>query len=206
MHCFIISALVSVSEEVRSRCHLKHRIAHTISESTSSDSISNELVSHQIHQLATSPMLPPAVSPCQPQPQLPPPPAIIPPPPPVLNNTNNAVMFVSSPPPTSPAASGPPSTPPSGGSVTSGGSSGAGSNNSTSPSPGSAPLAPQSFPGALTPTTRRQKSWDTLDQNAMAQARQQKNTHLTQVQVQSDNPVTMASFFSLLPVSSVCLD
>jgi len=41
-HC--IAALVSVSEEVRSRCHLKHRFCSMhISESTSNDSIYGEM-------------------------------------------------------------------------------------------------------------------------------------------------------------------
>ena len=34
--------------------------------------------------------------------------------------------------------------------------------------------------GSLTPANRRQKSWDLLDQNAIAQARQQKNNSTTQ--------------------------
>ena len=38
-----VAALVSVSEEVRSRCHLKHRFCMHISESASNDSISGEL-------------------------------------------------------------------------------------------------------------------------------------------------------------------
>lgn len=37
-----LAALVSVSEEVRSRCHLKHRVCH-MSESTSSDSMSADI-------------------------------------------------------------------------------------------------------------------------------------------------------------------
>ena len=56
-----LAALVSVSEEVRSRCHLKHRLAQTISESTSSDSISNDLAAqhspHGPHGGATSPQV-----------------------------------------------------------------------------------------------------------------------------------------------------
>ena len=56
--CYFFAALVSVSEEVRSRCHLKHRVPQTISESTSSDSISGDLAAHTPH----IPHLP--VSPC----------------------------------------------------------------------------------------------------------------------------------------------
>ncbi len=47
--CRFLAALVSVSEEVRSRCHLKHRVPPTISESTSSDSISGDLAAHTPH-------------------------------------------------------------------------------------------------------------------------------------------------------------
>ena len=47
-----------------------------------------------------------------------------------------------------------------------------------------AALLPQGVGGPPGPCpTRRQKSWDALDQAAMAQARLMKNTHLTQVQV-----------------------
>ena len=41
---FLCVALVSVSEEVRSRCHLKHRVSPHLSESASSDSISTDLM------------------------------------------------------------------------------------------------------------------------------------------------------------------
>ena len=111
-----LAALVSVSEEVRSRCHLKHRNPPTIPESASSDSISVDLAQHQ------QPVTPPAPPPVAPPPQPPPPPQQQAPPP----------------------------------------------------------------QQQTTPTTRRQKSWDLLDQNAMAQARLQKQGHMTQVQVSTE--------------------
>ena len=57
--------MVSVSEEVRSRCHLKHRVPQTISESTSSDSISGDLAAHTPHipHPPVSPQATSAVSP-----------------------------------------------------------------------------------------------------------------------------------------------
>ena len=53
------TALVSVSEEVRSRCHLKHRFSCSIPESASSDSISAELASHAVMSSQPPPPLPP---------------------------------------------------------------------------------------------------------------------------------------------------
>ena len=54
-----------MSEEVRSRCHLKHRVPQTISESTSSDSISGDLAAHIPHipHPPVSPQATSAVSP-----------------------------------------------------------------------------------------------------------------------------------------------
>lgn len=43
-----LAALISVSEEVQSRCHLKHRLMNTMTESASTDSISAELMQHQV--------------------------------------------------------------------------------------------------------------------------------------------------------------
>ena len=103
----MIAALVSVSEEVRSRCHLKHRAAnYTISESPSSDSLIAELNAQGTSASAPA-----------------------------------SVLSVSI-----PSSQGP-------------------------LLPGSTPLA------------RRQKSCDLLDQTAMAMARMQKNTQLSQSQV-----------------------
>ncbi|RUS73016.1 hypothetical protein EGW08_019222, partial [Elysia chlorotica] len=41
-----LAALVSVSEEVRSRCHLKHRTPNYLSDSPSSESVSSDMTSH----------------------------------------------------------------------------------------------------------------------------------------------------------------
>ncbi|CAH1800649.1 unnamed protein product [Owenia fusiformis] len=96
-----LAALVSVSEEVRSRCHLQHAVGTTLPESCSNDSISVDLAA------------------------------------PVIQ-------------------------------ITSG---------SGQPIPLPAPS------GQATPLTRRQKSWDQLDQSAMQSARVPRNQHLQQVQV-----------------------
>ncbi|KAK2173204.1 hypothetical protein NP493_892g01057 [Ridgeia piscesae] len=124
-----LAALVSVSEEVRSRCHLKHRLSPQICESTSSDSISNDLTPPPPPNApATSPVHPPAhhvLAPSASQPQ----------------------------------------------------GMGAAS--------GCAPLMP-------TPA-RRQKSCDTLDQSAMAQARMSKHVTQVQVGITGSNPKTWHS-------------
>ncbi|XP_013381612.1 neurofibromin-like [Lingula anatina] len=52
-----LAALVSVSEEVRSRCHMKHRISQSITESTSTDSLSGELMSSQGVLVGQIPMM-----------------------------------------------------------------------------------------------------------------------------------------------------
>ncbi|KAK3767382.1 hypothetical protein RRG08_049749 [Elysia crispata] len=54
-----LAALVSVSEEVRSRCHLKHRTPNYLSDSPSSESVSSDLTSHGP---SPSPSLPTSVS------------------------------------------------------------------------------------------------------------------------------------------------
>ena len=119
------AALVSVSEEVRSRCHLKHRLSPQICESTSSDSISNDLTPPPpTNAPATSPVHPPAhhvLAPSASQPQ----------------------------------------------------GMGAAS--------GCAPLMP-------TPA-RRQKSCDTLDQSALAQARMTKHSPQVQVGITVRTPI-----------------
>lgn len=65
--CF--AALVSVSEEVRSRCHLKHRVSqYVMTDSPSSDSISAELntpgitigTSASAHSMSTTPIQTPS--------------------------------------------------------------------------------------------------------------------------------------------------
>ena len=156
-----LAALVSVSEEVRSRCHLKHRLAQTISESTSSDSISNELTAqhspHGPHGGTTSPQVPhistsaatAPVSPSQAHPQmvLGVPPIGLPPPSPVTSGGTSPVSLQVQ-----------------------------GQGQAQGQAAGT-------LPAVTTPTTRRQKSWDALDQNALATARLQKPNHLTQVQV-----------------------
>ncbi|XP_035826282.1 neurofibromin-like, partial [Aplysia californica] len=96
-----LAALVSVSEEVRSRCHLKHRTPNYLSDSPSSESVSSDMASQG---QSPSPSLP----------------------------TSASTSGVSTP--------------------------------ITHPNPPQALLLPQ---------TRRQKSLDVLDQNALAVARQQ---------------------------------
>ncbi|XP_067128062.1 neurofibromin isoform X2 [Centruroides vittatus] len=131
-----LAALVSVSEEVRSRCHLKHRIARVVSESPSAEGFSGDLHS----AISTSPSNP---TPTQT-------PGHTPIPSPCSSASTSAQ--------TSPHAPLP-------------------SHN--------AQLIPQGGSGtplANTPFNRRQKSWDLLDQNALAQARLTKQTTVQQVQ------------------------
>ena len=135
----LLAALVSVSEEVRSRCHLKHRISPHLSESASSDSLSADLISHHGPPQAISPGSHPhlvgVISPGMPPAGM----VILPPMPPSVEASGGMVLSASTP----------------------------------------------------IPTPRKQKSWETLDQNAMSQARQQKNTQLSQVQenlIQQQSP------------------
>ncbi|KAK2156732.1 hypothetical protein LSH36_206g01021 [Paralvinella palmiformis] len=226
-----LAALVSVSEEVRSRCHLKHRFSCSIPESASSDSISAELASHTNNTVPSNsqpaslppqpqnppqpmhhptPPLPPP--PPEPKPQLPSPPPCRQPPPssafsPASQTATQQQMLIQQPQSTAAPSQPPPSTSPQlpqslqhlvlqqqspqqlqmlQSSAIS----------PSQPNGGIIPGPPYSAPaqscsgqgsgGGLfnpigTPTTRRQKSWDALDQTAMAQARHQKNLHLTQV-------------------------
>lgn len=121
---------MSVSEEVRSRCHLKHRISqYMMTESPSSDSLNSE-----IPQMSTTP----------------------------------------------------------GGSSNS--SSGSGQSIPSTPAPPAPPTVPQNQNNTLpmaTPTPKRQKSWDLLDQSAMNTARgmQKGNAHLAQAQVRISHTV-----------------
>jgi hypothetical protein len=57
----------------------------------------------------------------------------------------------------------------------------------------------QQASGVGTPTNRRQKSWDLLDQTAIAQARQQKQHTQQQVQHQvSQNRITRPVSYSIM--------
>ena len=136
------AALVSVSEEVRSRCHLKHRLAQHMSESASNDSINTELVSGLGQQVVSYIPLPQVTA-------------------------------------TSPQQSYPPSSQITAPNCCA--QAAANAAQATSPCQPPNTLALQAPP--MTATPRRQKSFETLDQNAMAQARMQKNPVLTQVQV-----------------------
>lgn len=109
---FLVLALIPVSEEVRSRCHLKHSASRATSECGSVDNV------HMGVQL-------------------------------------NAVGI--------PTSSTSPATSPS-----------------ASPHRGHSPSGRQ-LSGSSTPVNRRQKSWDLLDQTAIAQARLQKQTQVQSV-------------------------
>ncbi|XP_071038330.1 neurofibromin isoform X2 [Parasteatoda tepidariorum] len=117
-----LAALVSVSEEVRSRCHLKHRITRVISESPSAEAFATELHPTVLTQVSTSPSNP---SPPTPSP-----------------SSNSAQTSPHGPPP--------------------------------------ANCIQQTLP--VTPVNRRHKSWDTLDQNALFQAKQNKQSPVQQPQ------------------------
>lgn len=122
---FLFTALVSVSEEVRSRCHLKHRISqYMMTESPSSDSLNAE-----IPQMSTTPG----------------------------GSSNSSTGSAQS----MPSAQAPP----------------------VPPVP--VPTTQNNTLPMATPTPKRQKSWDLLDQSAMNTARgmQKGNTHLSQGQV-----------------------
>ncbi|XP_023718195.1 neurofibromin isoform X4 [Cryptotermes secundus] len=122
-----LAALVSVSEEVRSRCHVKHSLARMIPELGSGENFDvDSHLSLMPHPPATN------VSPA-------------------MN-----VMLATSPSQRS-----------------------EGSNGQSYQQP------PQQASGVGTPTNRRQKSWDLLDQTAIAQARQQKQHTQQQAQHQS---------------------
>ncbi|XP_071181509.1 neurofibromin-like isoform X6 [Mytilus edulis] len=119
-----LAALVSVSEEVRSRCHLKHRISqYMMTESPSSDSLNAE-----IPQMSTTPG----------------------------GSSNSSTGSAQS----MPSAQAPP----------------------VPPVP--VPTTQNNTLPMATPTPKRQKSWDLLDQSAMNTARgmQKGNTHLSQGQ------------------------
>ncbi|PNF22776.1 hypothetical protein B7P43_G02506 [Cryptotermes secundus] len=121
-----LAALVSVSEEVRSRCHVKHSLARMIPELGSGENFDvDSHLSLMPHPPATN------VSPA-------------------MN-----VMLATSPSQRS-----------------------EGSNGQSYQQP------PQQASGVGTPTNRRQKSWDLLDQTAIAQARQQKQHTQQQAQHQ----------------------
>ncbi|XP_068081132.1 neurofibromin [Anabrus simplex] len=112
-----LAALVSVSEEVRSRCHVKHSLARTIPESGSTENFPVDMHLNLIPQPHVAPTL----------------------------GTGSSIQA--------------PATP-----CDNNGSQHSGSSSSS------------------TPANRRQKSWDLLDQTAIAQARQQKHTPPQQVQ------------------------
>ncbi|XP_069683037.1 neurofibromin isoform X4 [Periplaneta americana] len=126
-----LAALVSVSEEVRSRCHVKHSLARMIPESGSSEnfSVDNHL------GLLPHPPVPPA-------------------------NVSPAMNVISNPSPSQRSEG----------------------NNGQSNQP-----CQQHASGGGTPTNRRQKSWDLLDQTAIAQARQQKQHPQQQTQHQDSS-------------------
>lgn len=158
-------ALVSVSEEVRSRCHLKHRFCTHISESVSSDSISNELISHH-------PYPPPSATSPQQHPQ----PSAAP----YINLPLSAVAPAGQLPSLS-TGHGTGSISPTWSSAGTAAAAGAGMAEGT----GTGGLSPQGVCSAGGPPVpaRRQKSCDALDASALAQARIQKNSQLTQLQV-----------------------
>ncbi|KAG8232721.1 hypothetical protein J437_LFUL013314, partial [Ladona fulva] len=116
-----LAALVSVSEEVRSRCHAKHSFARPLPDSSSAENFPGDMPINLLPQNISSVGLPPA------------------------NMQGNDNMVMSN----------------RGGSVM-------GDPSATIPNP------------LGTPTNRRQKSWDLLDQAALAQARQQKQTQVQQ--------------------------
>lgn len=135
-----LSALVSVSEEVQSRCHLKHRITRLVSESPSTKNFTSDL----------------------------------------QQNANNTTGSSNSPknPPTTPTQQTPSPTPLPSPSTSM--SSCVSQTTQTTIIPTSYTmhqLHPQSSSNASisshpsTPTNRRQKSWDILDQNAISQAK-----------------------------------
>ncbi|XP_022248395.1 neurofibromin-like, partial [Limulus polyphemus] len=121
-----LAALISVSEEVRSRCHLKHRVARVVSESPSAERFAVDLHSSVPSSQCT-------ISPSNPTPSHTPGHTPIPSP-----------------------------------------------SSSTCPSIQTSPHPPQ-MSMAVVPTTRRQKSWDLLDQNALSQAHLTKHTSVQQV-------------------------
>ncbi|PNF21161.1 hypothetical protein B7P43_G05091 [Cryptotermes secundus] len=118
-----LAALVSVSEEVRSRCHVKHSIARMIPESGSGE---NFAVDSHLNVMPHPP----------------------------ATNVSHAMSVMSA----SPSQRS------------------EGSNGQSNQQP------QQEASGVGTPTNRRQKSWDLLDQTAIALARQKK--HHTQQQAQ----------------------
>ncbi|GIZ02177.1 neurofibromin [Caerostris extrusa] len=125
-----LAALVSVSEEVRSRCHLKHRITRVVSESPSAEAFATEL------HLTVSPQV--STSPSNPSPPTPSP------------SSNSAQTSPHGPPPP-------------------------------------ANCIQQTLP--VTPVNRRHKSWDTLDQNALFQAKQNNKQSPVQQPQSKDNKV-----------------
>ncbi|XP_046387119.1 neurofibromin isoform X3 [Ischnura elegans] len=122
-----LAALVSVSEEVRSRCHAKHSFARPMPESGSAENFPGDMHINLLPQNMNSTVIPPA------------------------NMPANDTMAVNR----------------GGGSVI--------SDSSTIPNP------------LGTPTNRRQKSWDLLDQAAIVQARQQKQTQVQQAHSNGDS-------------------
>ncbi|PSN31934.1 Neurofibromin [Blattella germanica] len=125
-----LAALVSVSEEVRSRCHVKHSLVRMIPESGSSE---NFTVDNHL--------------------------SLLPHPPVPTSSITSAMNAMATPSPSQRSEA----------------------------SIGQCQQSQQQSSGAGTPTNRRQKSWDLLDQTAIAQARQQKqhSQQQTQHQVQS---------------------
>lgn len=190
---------MSVSEEVRSRCHLKHRATqYSMTESASNESISGELSqSSTMGVLANSCInQTPALG------------SSHPPPGPCTHNapgfhSGQSQLTSSSFPGTGITMNSVPSP-----QVTCPHSSSAPAGQSSPPqTQGAAPIPPPHL-GASPPCpplaiARRQKSWDLLDQNAVAAARMQKNTHMSQSQVGIQIHANLVSnFMSVLSCTS----